>query len=199
MPHNPSQIFWKYPRNFWSLFGTLKAGHCARRSLRRPWKLGLRIVAWSKPRMFCKESLGKIKFGAFPKRVGPRILSLERVDYFGTSEHFWVGRKKIRIIISKIAMIGCGKLSLYANGSCDEHAIGDDWNDVPCKSLFLYLAMMLFLWNWGSWIFVYLYTQIACYCRGISGRTKSIQKQIKSIEVDKVGSKKPLASKLCFL
>ena len=96
-------------------------------------------------------------------------------------------------------MIGCGKLSLYANGSCDEHAIGHDWNDVPCKSLFLYLAMMLFLWNWGSWIFVYLYTQIACYCRGISGRTKSIQKQIKSIDVDKVGSKKPLASKLCFL
>ena len=30
-------------------------------------------------------------------------------------------------------------------------------------------------------------------------RTKSIQKQIKSIDVDKVGSKKPLASKSCFL
>ena len=27
--------------------------------------------------MFCEESLGKIKFRAFPKRVGPRILSLE--------------------------------------------------------------------------------------------------------------------------
>ena len=30
-------------------------------------------------------------------------------------------------------------------------------------------------------------------------RTKSIQKQIKSIDVDKVGSKKSLASKSCFV
>ena len=36
----------------------------------------------------CEESLGKIKFRAFPKRVGPRILSLESVDYFGASEHY---------------------------------------------------------------------------------------------------------------
>ena len=35
-----------------------------------------------------KESLEKIKFRAFPKRVGPRILSRESVDYFGTSEHY---------------------------------------------------------------------------------------------------------------
>ena len=38
--------------------------------------------------MFSEESLGKIKFRAFPKRVGPRILSLENVDYFGTSKHY---------------------------------------------------------------------------------------------------------------
>ena len=45
--------------------------------------------------MFCEESLGKIKFRAFPKRVGPRIVSLESVDYFGISEHYWVvGKKK---------------------------------------------------------------------------------------------------------
>ena len=36
---------------------------------------------------FCEESLGKIKFRACPKRVGPRILSLESADYFGASEH----------------------------------------------------------------------------------------------------------------
>ena len=29
--------------------------------------------------MFCEESLRKIKFRAFPKSVGPRILSLESV------------------------------------------------------------------------------------------------------------------------
>ena len=67
--------------------------------------------------------LGKTKFRAFPKRVGPRILSLESVDYFGASEHHWVVEKKNRILISKIAVVGCCKLSLYANESCDEHAI----------------------------------------------------------------------------
>ena len=47
--------------------------------------------------MFRKESLGKIKFRAFPKRVGPRILSLESVDYFGASEHYWVVEKNKNI------------------------------------------------------------------------------------------------------
>ena len=38
---------------------------------------------WTKLRKdFCKRRR------AFPERVGPRILSLERVDYFGTSEYF---------------------------------------------------------------------------------------------------------------
>ena len=34
--------------------------------------------------------LRNITFRTFPKRVGPRILSLEsvNVDYFGTSEHY---------------------------------------------------------------------------------------------------------------
>ena len=32
--------------------------------------------------------LRKVKFRAFPKRVGPRILSLESVDCFGASEHY---------------------------------------------------------------------------------------------------------------
>ena len=35
-----------------------------------------------------RRKLGKIKFRAFPKRVGLRILSLESSDYFGTSEHY---------------------------------------------------------------------------------------------------------------
>ena len=70
--------------------------------------------------MFCKENLGRIKFRAFPKRVGPRILLLESADYFGTSEHYCVVEKKKRILISKTAMVGCCKLSLYAKGSCDE-------------------------------------------------------------------------------
>ena len=35
-----------------------------------------------------RRKLRKIKFRAFRKRVGPRILSLESVDYFGASEHY---------------------------------------------------------------------------------------------------------------
>ena len=35
----------------------------------------------------------EIPYRAFPERVGPRVLSLESVDYFGTTDHF-IGRKK---------------------------------------------------------------------------------------------------------
>ena len=35
----------------------------------------------------------EIPYQAFPERVGPRILSLKCVDYFGTTDHF-SGRKK---------------------------------------------------------------------------------------------------------
>ena len=41
---------------------------------------------------------------------------LESVDYFRTTEHYRMVKKKIRILISKTAMVGCCKLSLYANG-----------------------------------------------------------------------------------
>ena len=42
----------------------------------------------------------EIPYRAFPERVGPRILSLESVDYFGTTDHF-SGRKKRTILMSK--------------------------------------------------------------------------------------------------
>ena len=71
--------------------------------------------------MFCEESLGKIKFRALLKRVGPRILSLESVDYFGTSEHYRVVEKNRNlhqtVFISKTAMI------IVCKWFCDEHAI----------------------------------------------------------------------------
>ena len=44
--------------------------------------------------MFYEESLGKIKLRAFRKHVGPRILSIESIDYFEASEHYWVVEKK---------------------------------------------------------------------------------------------------------
>ena len=90
---HPHPIFLEVPPGIFVVFGSEMGGDCARRSLRTPWKLGLRIVAWWKPCMFCEENSGKIKFRAFRKRVGSRILSLESVDYFGASEHHWVVEK----------------------------------------------------------------------------------------------------------
>ena len=72
--------------------------------------------------MFCQESSGKIKFRAFPKCLAPRILSLESADYL-EQVHTTEWSKKIRILNKKTAMVGCCKLSLYADGSCDEHAV----------------------------------------------------------------------------
>ena len=36
----------------------------------------------------------EIPYRAFPERVGPRILLLESVDYFGTTDHFSDRKKK---------------------------------------------------------------------------------------------------------
>ena len=99
--------------------------------------------------MFCEENLGRIKFRAFPKRVGPQILLLESADYFGTSEHYCV-----------VEIEALEFLCIY---TCVQQATADVFPVVA-------------------------YT-----------RTKSIQKQIKSIDVDKLGGKKPLAIKSCFV
>ena len=96
-------------------------GHCARRSLRTPWKLGLRIVAWWKLRMFCEESFGKIKFFSETCRSTNSIAWKRWLPW--SKWTLLSGRRKIRIWISKIVMVGCCKLSLYANESWDERAI----------------------------------------------------------------------------
>ena len=50
---------------------------------------------------FAKKAYESLKqFRAFPEWVDPRILSLERFDKFGTSEHF-SGRKRRKILIKK--------------------------------------------------------------------------------------------------
>ena len=88
-----------------------------------------------------EKTLGTRLFRAFPKRVGPRILSLESVDYLGTSEHYWLVEKK-RILISKTAGVvnfHCMQMHLVMSM---RFIFGDDWDDVPCKSLFFYP------WQW---------------------------------------------------
>ena len=71
--------------------------------------------------MFSEESLGKLKFGTFPKRVGSRkaLITLEQVNTIDWSKK----KKRRRILISKTEMVGCCKLLLYANRSCDQHAV----------------------------------------------------------------------------
>ena len=72
----------------------------------------------------CEESLGKIKFRTLLNldvsvHEFYRLKALITLEQVNTTE--W--SKKMRILISKTAMVGCCKLSLYANGSCDEHAV----------------------------------------------------------------------------
>ena len=64
--------------------------------------------------------LGKVNFRAFARCVGHLLKALITLEQVNTTE--LVGEKK-RILISKTAMVGCCKLSLYANESCDEHAV----------------------------------------------------------------------------
>ena len=81
------------------------------------------------PCMFCEEILVKInadRCRAIPERVGRRILSLESFDYYRTSECLR-GRTKRRIFMSNSSIVrlvvGCSKVLLYANESCDKHAV----------------------------------------------------------------------------
>ena len=55
--------------------------------------------------MFLRRKIRKDlceRFRAFLERVGPRILSLERDNYFGTSEHF---SAKKRIVMRKTSIV----------------------------------------------------------------------------------------------
>ena len=81
--------------------------------------------------MFYEECSGKMKFRAFPKPVHPRILSLQSIDYFGTSEHYWVVEKKIRIIISKICLHG--PLPLASWSAASVFMVRCLVNDKKCK------------------------------------------------------------------
>ena len=50
----------------------------------------------------------------FPEQVGPRILSLESVDYFGATEYF-----SENFDVKAINWSSNEKLSLYVNEPCD--------------------------------------------------------------------------------
>ena len=65
----------------------------------------------------------EIPYRAFPERVGPRILSLESVDYFGTTDQF-SGRKKRIILIRKTSRFtGKSGLRIEDRGIRDRGAV----------------------------------------------------------------------------
>ena len=101
-----------------------------------------------------------------------------------------------RILISKIAMVGFCKLSLYVSGlvMSMRFIFGDDWSDVSCKSLLIFD-----LWQWCNFSEIEALEPATADVFPVVANTKSIQKQVKSIDVYKVGSKKPFASKSCFV
>ena len=74
--------------------------------------------------MFCEESLvERLNLELF-RNVS--VHEFYRLKAFITLEQVitteWSEKKK-RILISKTAMVGSCKLSLYANDSCDDHAV----------------------------------------------------------------------------
>ena len=93
--------------------------------------------------MFCEETLGKIKHRAFSKRVGPefyRLKALITLEQVNTTE-WW---EKIRILIGKTAMVGCCKLSLYANVMSVE-LIASSFLDLISKQARVMAAVRAFL------------------------------------------------------
>ena len=116
------QFFWKYAPDFFCRFWVTNQGSSLCQAF-----LADTVETGTKNRCMNHSNAMPCfarKAWAFLKRVGPRILSLKGVDYFGASEHYWVVEEK-KILISKIAVVRCCKLSMYANESCDErsHAI----------------------------------------------------------------------------
>ena len=63
--------------------------------------------------MFREESLGNRAFRKESVHEFYRLKALITLEQVNTTE--W-SKKKIRILISKTAMVGCCKLLLYANG-----------------------------------------------------------------------------------
>ena len=86
---------------------------------------GESVVTWNKNHdvpqrhdSHCEESLGKIDAKDFELFRNESVN--ESVDYFGTIAHELFSESVYRWRDYKL--VGCCKLSLYANDSCDEHA-----------------------------------------------------------------------------
>ena len=76
---------------------------------------------------------------AFQERVGSRILLLESVDYFGTSECFTENFDAEAINWSGVVNFHGMKMSLVMSM---RFIFGDDRNDTPCSLCFYFLAMI---------------------------------------------------------
>ena len=64
-----------------------------------------------------------MQFSTFPEWVDQQIPLLESVDYFGANEYFRGQKRRKKNLNSKTLMVRLTGLSLYANESCNEHAV----------------------------------------------------------------------------
>ena len=72
---------------------------------------------------------------AFRERVGPRILLLEIVDYFWTSQYFSETVDGEAINWSGVVNFRYMKMSLVMSM---RFIFGDDWNEAPCSYVFTF-------------------------------------------------------------
>ena len=80
-------------------------------------------------------------YRAFPERVGPRILLLESVDYFGTIDYF-SGRKKNNL--NKNALTAVVSLAFLEIRSRDEEAINSTRYRIYSLKVLTLLTSILF-------------------------------------------------------
>ena len=122
VPHTPTQFFGSTPQGFFVAFYIQMEGSLCQAFLAETVETGTKMGDRSKA-CFAKKALERLNLELFRNMSVHefyRLKALITLEQVNTTE--W-SKKKIRILISKIAMVGCCKLSLYANESCDEHAI----------------------------------------------------------------------------
>ena len=141
----------------------------------------------------------------------PRILSLESIVYFGTSEYSVLQWSKKRRIFAELLqnLDGEADWSGVVNVCCNSMQMSlvmsmlflstSYWNDAPCSSfLFLHFGNNVILSNRGPWFWC-IYTCALNQFRNKSSNMLYMYIVKEYLSVDKVGHEKLLAAKSCFL
>ena len=131
-----------------------KRGYGPNHSLKRLWKLGIKIAVWLAPCMFCEESFSRKGWSMNSVAWKNWLLWKKGILYLS-------GRKKKKRKKNLKEQNFDGEANCSGVVSCHRILMSlvmsmwfifrNDWNDVPCSSCFCSMAMMLFLLNRGPW------------------------------------------------